>query len=379
MAIRRLFPVGKQQTYTASGPISIDLTTIPGTITELILKVQTTQTTTASPGTYQDPDDRIISNIQVAAGTSTFATFTDMRSAQHFTRRQLRGAAPKRAGAEAASTTAGVRNFLYVFHWGTCPWKIDRASSRCYYDPYDLSAGIPPDLVKSLNLSGNYAANNTPGSGYTVVSATVIPYAQVVIPEAGDQYADYLPKGIPLWSMQNPAQSATSSALSQSIEVPGADFLYSAFLMATLGSTAPRSDSMLNSLGLQWNDGRQIETYNEADTASMVSQLGFDGWPPSADPNATDAISPAVTQVVDPGLYELAAYKHANGPGASSLFGAQLPPDTGALLIPYGVASVSGGATLSALFQKYRPYSSPAAASTPLATPAGGQVRLLGQ
>jgi len=364
MAIRRLERVATQVSWAASGSINLELAPKPYTITALVLILRPSVTTTTATW-LNDPWDRIISTLSLSGGGRSYLSFTNLRAAYHFTRfqlgRLLRGY--KRPTVVGNSATTLVNQFAYVFHLGSKPAGADGE-----WDPWDLSAGIPPVSSGNLTLQGTFAAASAMGTNVTTADCDFDVYLFGVQPEPGDPPSLYLPKAFPAWSMQSPTPTATSSAFGTQHNVPAGHLLRAALVMLTNGTGAPRDDSVLNSFEVFYGlENRQILAFGgqagsvlDYKAAEIISQLEVGGWPPSDD--VTTALTayastspgvPAITQPADSGLIWLPLYKFTKVGKGHPLYGIDLRRvATGDLSFRYGVSDATG-VTMDVLYQQY--------------------------
>ncbi len=365
MAKPRLERHPAQIAWAASGNINLELSPKPYTITEMILIVRASVTTTTATN-YNDYWDRLISRLNLTGRGETYFDFSNMRAAYHLSR--FGGFAPKRPTVVADSATTLVQHFAYVFHFGVAPWRIN-AAGMLERNPWDLTGGIPPVQSGNLTLGGSFAAASAMGSNVTIADGDIDVYLYGVQPDAGDHASLYLPRAIPVWSMESPSLSATSSAFATAHDVPAGHLLHSMLVMLTNGSNSPRDDSVLNSLRLYNQlENREILAYGgqtgvaaDYKAAEIISQLELEsqGWPPTDNiSTAMTALTgtpgvPAITASADSGLIWLPVHKFAWG--GDPLYGADLRNiSTGNLKLQYGISDATG-VTMDIVYRKYKP------------------------
>ena len=352
-----------QVAWAASGNINVELSPKPYTITEMVLIVRASITTTTATN-FNDYWDRLITRLNLTGGGKTFFDFANMRVPYHLSR--FGGFAPKRPTVVADSATTLVQHFAYVFHFGVAPWRVNPATGKPERNPFDLTAGIPPMGSGNLTLGGSFSAAATIlGTNVTITDGDIDVYLFGVQPEAGDLPAAYLPRAFPSWSMESPTISATSSAFASSHDIPSGHFLHSALVMLTNGTNSPRDDSVLNSLRVYNQlEAREILAYGgqtgavgDYKAAEIISQLEMLGYPPSD--NVSTAMTaatgtagvPALTSPSDSGLVWLPLYKFA--PRGHPIYGVDLRAvASGDLKLQYGVSDATG-VTMDVAYQKY--------------------------
>lgn len=361
MATPRLTVHGGEIAYAASGAINLELSPKPGTITRLGLVVRADVTTTTATN-LNDYWDRVIANLSLSGKGKTYFSYSNMRAAYHHSRMKLGNRAPKRPTVIADSATNSLQQFAYLFHFGVAPLRYNPATGGIEDNPFDLTGGIPPAEAGNLTLSGAFGAAAAPGTNVTVNDADIDVYVWMVQKDGGESEMLYLPKAIPIWSMQTPTPTATSTPFASSFDVPTGNFLRSMLIMTTNGTGAPRDDAVLTSLQLFFEkEAREIirlggqadavARYKAAELLLQPLYLG-NGWPPS-DNNSTLGV-PAVPQVADEGLVPLPVHHFVNpAKGGDPVYGLDLRNvNTGDLKLKWGVADATG-VTLDVVFEKY--------------------------
>ena len=337
---------GARTTYSASGNINEDLS-VPYTITRLAVFVDVDITTT-SQTLFNDYWDRIITSLSLATPTRTFFNFTSMRAGMHSQRFRLGPLAPRRPDPAGNDLTAQPFRFVYLFHFGVAPMKVN-AAGMPVDNPFDLTGGIPPSSANQLTLSGVFGAAAAPGTNATVNAATRVRYySWGVQATSGDRYEDYMPQAYPEWSMRTPTPTATSSEFGTSDNVPVGTFLHSLMIMTTNGTNAPRGDDVLGSFKLRLpNDGgREILSYRSFDAAVRLSQLGtFNG--------IDFEEVPVLTEDRDVGLLWVPLVPYVRPPQGHEHYGADLKGlSTGDLSMEYGVNDATG-VTMDVVYHRY--------------------------
>ncbi len=116
--------IGTTQAWAASGSISMEMSPIPFTMTQLAVIVHADITTTTATW-YSDAFDRFITKLslsgQVLNQNKTFVDFSNMRAANHHSRFHLGRFAPARPTVIADSQTNALQQFMYLFHFGVRP------------------------------------------------------------------------------------------------------------------------------------------------------------------------------------------------------------------------------------------------------------------
>lgn len=338
---RRFFqPLAVRYPYTAGGPINLELSPTVGTITELVIVVNANVTTTATPGSYDDPWDRIISSLTLSGEGKTFFSFTNLRAAKYFF--DLRNHGEQSPDDPGASQTNYQKKVIYRLHFGVCPNKLNAVTGCVERNPFDLTAGIPPMSKGNLTLQGTFGAANAPGSGWTVNDASIDVMAAMVMPIAGDSPDSYLPRAFPRWEMSTPTPTATSTRFGTTYNIPSGDFLHSILLMTTMGANDPRSDQVLQS----------VRVYNQLEAltiwssyywkhAEIYSQHDIVRWPPTSNPSATNPAQIVINEQSYMGILWLPL--HQQVVGGHPLYGVDLRNvATGDLQINYEVLNASG-------------------------------------
>lgn len=350
------------QTYAASGSINLEISPVPFTITELLILWDGDFTTTTATW-FNDPFDRIFANLSLDGNGKTYFSFTDLRIPYHLSRYE--GTAYPKPSVVADSQTNLKVALGWRVHFGIVPYKLDRYG-RWYYDPYDLTAGIPPTDSGNLTLSGAFGAAAAMGTNTTINTASKFQvYAFGVRPAPGDAQSAYWPKAIPKWQMSSPAITATSSAFGQTENVPGGDFLHSVLFGTYRGTNNPRNGATLNSFQV-WNDldartifkyGGQSSTVTEYKPAEIISQALAPIVPRGAEDgiNGGTAVAPGVMSVTgnqDVGLVYIPFWLQANA--AQNPYGADLrAATTGNLQLQFGVDNATS-VTCRILYKKYQ-------------------------
>lgn len=353
-----------QIAWSTAGTISEELSPKPFSITSMFIVLKLIATTTSATN-YNDLYERVISRLSLTGGTKTFFDISQMRLFYHASR--FWGFGPRRQSPIADSITTGDAYFLYCFHFGVAPIKADPRTGMIYYDPLDLTAGIPPVSAGNLNLGGSFAANSAMGSNVTITDGDMDIYLCGWRPDDGDAPSAFQPAMIPVWGMQSPTLSATSSAFATEHSIPTGDFLHSIMMLLTNGTNDPRDDSVLNSL----------ELYNQADSQSLFKFGGQAGavadyqaaemllqfnpaWPIAPSDNVTTAMDSIASggtagtiQVTGPtkdsGLVPIPLWRLARNP-----YGLDLRRvGTGDLKLRYGVADATGVA-MHLLYRRYQ-------------------------
>lgn len=360
MPTPRLEPFGGTVAYSANGSITKELSPTPYTITSMVLVVRANVTTGATPGTYNDPWDRLISTLTLSARGKTFFSFRDLRVLQHFNRYYLGPAAGKRPDAVAANQTGVKRQFIYRIHFGVRPFKIG-PDGKLQYDPWDLTAGIPATSKGQMTLTGTFGPANAPGSGWTVNDASFDVYVYGVQGEPGDPPSAYLPQAIPVWMVDQPSVTSTSTTFGSSASVPAGNWWHSGLIAVYRGANAPRDDQTLNSLRLFnqlqnreiFRFGGQTGIPDDYKAAELLTQTDLSLMAPISEDLGGTVGSLAITPVTDVGLVYLPLYKWVQHKGGNSLWGADLRGiGSGDLQLQYGVSNATS-VTLNIFYRKY--------------------------
>lgn len=356
MAILRLEPHPVAQSWSASGPINLELSPKPYTITALLLMVRADITTTTATN-FNDYWDRIIARLNLSGRGKTFFDFSNLRAAYHLSRMVLRQHAPRRPTVIADTQTNAKRQFAYLFHFGVRPFRVG-PSGQVEYNPWDLTGGIPPVESGNLSLGGTFAAAGAMGTNVTINDADFDAYLFGVQAQAGDPISAWMPQAIPVWSMRSPTPTATSSAFATQDNIPAGDHLHSMLVMTTRGANSPRADDVLNSLEVYHQlesrsilkFGGQASTAADHKAAEIISQLMEIGGAPASD-DVTVGV-PAITQEADRGLVFLPLHKFANR--GHALYGVDLRSvATGDLQLRYGVANATT-VTMDVVYRRYQ-------------------------
>ena len=351
---------GTQVSWSASGSINLELAPKPYTITELWVVCRPSVTTTTATN-LNDYWDRIISTLSLTGAGKTYFDFRNLRIAYWFT--QFAGFGVPRPTVVADSATTLVNQFVYRFHFGTRPED----------GPFDLTAGIPPVTAGNLTLQGTFGAATAMGTNVTTTDADLDVYLVGVQPDQGDAPSAYMPKAIPVWQMQTPTPTATSSAFATQHNIPSGDYLHSILVMTTNGTGTPRDDSVLNSLNVYNQlENREIVSFGgqsgsvlDYKAAELITQFALaepvNRYPSDNVSTAMTAVSatngvPVVTQGVNSGLVWLPLHKFGKVRGRGHpLYGVDLTHvATGDLQLRYGVSDATG-VTLDVFYRKYQP------------------------
>ncbi len=275
--------------FSPNGVIILQLGPKPYTITRMVLVLKLNVSTGATVSTYNDPWDRVITNLSLTSGGYSYFAFSDMRLARHLYRmsgKQFRTP----AGLAASQTNVNV-TVAYNIHFGVSPTKIDATKLNVVDNPYDLTAGVPPN-DSSLVLSGQWGSASAPGTGYTINSGSLIVVLFGVQPDAGDPVQAYMPMARPRFFSDMADASSTSSIWAKIYNVPVGDYLYASLILTSTGALGSdsRSSNVLNSL--QVMASRPTLTFISATDDDVigiigqVSERGEAGWPPADDPAA---------------------------------------------------------------------------------------------
>ncbi len=368
MAIYRQESHNTVDPWSASGTIARELSPKPYTITRMVLVVRCIATTTTATW-FNDPYDRLLSRVNLTGNGKSYFDFNSARLAYHLSR--MGGFGPRRPVPIADSLTTVEMFFMYVFHFGVAPFRINPATGMLEDNPWDLTGGIPPTGTGNLTLGGAYAANSAMGTNVTITDGDIEVHLFGVQPEPGDAPAMYLPQAVPVWSQQTITPTATSTGLATQSNVPAGDFLHSILLMMTNGTNAPRDDNVLNSLEVfNTLDNRSILRYNisgavaDYQTAEMVSQFGsrlYLGTAPSDNVTTfNDGIASGGTAgtltingpAKDSGLVSLPLHQFAKR--GHPLYGIDMRgANSGDLRLNYGVNDATG-ITMDAAYRRYQ-------------------------
>lgn len=298
-----LKPNGQTLAWSASANYNLALDLIPFTLTELIIEVNLNVTTSSLPGAYNDGWDRVFSTMSLNRGGITYMGFLDVPTAHHAMRYHLGSACPGRPAAQGSSQAAQTVKYYYKWHFGTSPWKVNPVNNRIYYDPFDLTAGVPKSDKADLTLQGTFAAANCIGSGYTINSGTITPYFRGVTNLPGQSVLAAAPLAFPAWEQKDVSSdlaSATSN-FATSEDFPIGDYLYATLLALKSGTNAARDNAALNNLAIWDSAGnRQIWVANDWDTVEEVTQGAVIGAPPMDD--GTTLNQPSIAHSTDKGL-----------------------------------------------------------------------------
>jgi hypothetical protein len=289
-------------TFAAGSNFMVQLGPKPYTITRIGINLKLTVSTGATPGTYNDPWDRVLTALALSSGGYSYFDFRDMRLARHIGR--LEGHQIRAPAGLAASQSNVTVNVPYNIHFGVQPTKVDLVKGVLTDNPWDLTAGVPP-RDQALVLTGTWGPANAPGSGYTISSGIMQIILFGVQPDTGDNPSEYMPLARPRFFTDVIASPGASSAFSQTYNVPIGDFLYSTLVMTTAGSPDARTLGVFNSFAAQANppNMRFISFIDDDPFAifTQANQLGEDGWPPADDPASPGSFT--LNKVVDEGLY----------------------------------------------------------------------------
>lgn len=349
--IRYFAPHPTSQTYSAGGDINVELSPTPGTITRMAFVFRADITTTTATN-LNDYWDRIIATLSLNGRQKPSFNFSNMRLPYHLSRfaSPVLGATVKRPTVIANSQSNALQQFAYVIHFGVAPYRINPMTGMLEDNPYDLTAGIPPTSKGNLTLGGTFGAAAAPGTNVTVNGTGLDIYYWVVQEESGDSPADFLPRALPVWSMESPLTTGgVTSQFDSSHDIASGDYLHSALVMTT--KSGARSSGVLGSF-MVWSEleRREIWKTTKWKGAEILSQLNSNGWPPSDD--GTTLGVPAVTQVDDLGLLYLPLYQQANQ--GNPLYGVDMTRVTsGDLKFKYGIDDATSTA-MNILYRRYQ-------------------------
>ena len=133
MAILRQESHNTVDPWTASGTIARELSPKPYTITRMYVIVRCLATTTSATW-YNDPYDRLISRLNLSGNGKTFFDFNSLRLAYHLSR--FAGSGPKRPLRIADSLTGVNMTFMYCFHFGVAPFKMNPITGMWEDNPW---------------------------------------------------------------------------------------------------------------------------------------------------------------------------------------------------------------------------------------------------
>lgn len=371
MPVARIERHGTNISWSASGSINLDLSNKPFTITELWLIGRPNITTTTTTN-FNDYWDRIISTLSLSGAGKSYFNFTNLRAAYWLT--QMAGFGTPRPTVIADSQTALIKHFAYCFHFGVQPYKMNRAGCLVR-NPFDLSAGIPPVGNGNLILQGTFGGATAMGTNVTVNSGTFDVYLVGVQQDGAEPAANYMPKAIPIWSMESPTLSATSGVFTTRYNIPTGDYLHSMLVMLTNGTNAPRDDAVLTSLSVfHQKENREIVAFGgqtgvalDLKFAEIFSQIAY-GTPLGkfASDNVSTAVTgilsggtnavPVLTEGINSGVIWLPLNEFADVRGGGHpLYGIDLRTLTsGDIQLRYGIGDATG-VTEDVLMRKYQP------------------------
>ncbi|MCL5111245.1 MAG: hypothetical protein M1401_20695 [Chloroflexi bacterium] len=340
-------------TWSASGPINLELAPKNYAITRLGIEVRLSITTTLQT-LFSDYYDRAVTNLSLSGMGRNFFNFTNMRAAAHFNR--LRGCGMGRPTVIADNQTTLVQHIYYLFHFGVKPTLNGEDN------PFDLTGGIPPVASGNLTLQGTWGAATAMGTNCTIAAGSMHVYLWGVV---GGQ-----PIMLPEWSMATPTPTATSSAFATAYSIPSGNFLRSLLVMETNGTNAPRDDSVLNSIKLyNSKEGQTLLSYGgqAGAVADYKAAEAFQQFstraryvPPSE--NVTTAMTgvltggspgvPDITHAIDSGLVPIYLYQFQ---GAHPQYGIDLQKNAaGDYQLQWGVSDATG-VTVDVVHEKYAP------------------------
>ncbi len=347
------------QAWSDGGNISVELAPQTGTITRMHLLVRADVTTTDATN-YSDYWDRVIRSLTLARGSKTLFDFSDLRTPYHFMRYHAPHLAARRPAAVENNRVNSKQQFGLTLHFGVAPWKVNPATMALEDNPFDLTAGIPPSQNSQLTLTGNFAAADALGSGVTLNAADLYLYFEMVQGLPSEPKELWLPRAIPVWSMESPTISGTSTSFSTSHSIPGGAWLRRIFATVANGATAPRDDGVFNSLRLQNNrENRTIIAWGgEAGAADdwqvheLVAQTPFNNLRPPTD-GGTPGV-PAIGANREAGIIDLPVWLYGRPErNADPAYGLNLiNMNTGDLRLEYGVADAVG-VGFHVLYQRY--------------------------
>jgi len=347
-------------TFTASASINTALDLLDFTTTEMRVRLHLNLSIASASGIIQDPWDRLIAPFAIVADRNNFyASFDDMVQLHQFNR--FAGVGEKRITLPASASSVDYY-IEYVLHFGRRPYKMN-AQGRLEYDPYDLTAGIPPQAKGQLSVTGTWgAATCMAASGVTINSAdfSIRYWGLAPLPGDGASASFFLPKAVPQWSTRshdNDVGSATSP-FSVPEDVPTGDYLccvmhQTGTKSATTGLLTDRTDTCLNNLRLR-DTKQQHDIFSDSSWTALVQEAqentrGFREAPPGEGAVAGTIATP---QLWEPGMY----WKDFSRDGSNTdgLYGS--PQDgvpTGRLQWQAGAATLSNAAW-RILYIKYR-------------------------
>lgn len=355
MSRKRLVQLGSPQAF--AGGTNFSFTGVPlfGSITEIILFLRTDVTTTTETP-FSDYWDRILSSFGIGWGDGSILQSSRMPATYHFTR-LIKRLTTKRPTVLGNSVTNGLTNLATILHFGMRP-RLPNGE----WDPFDLTAGIPYVPDGNVVLSGTWsAAAGSMGTNDTINTGTRLDvYAHVVEPEGGEDARAYQPAWVPNWSTADATPTGTSAAFGTSQNEPSGDFLRSILLELRNGTNLPRTNDVISSLEVYDNIasrslirfGGQGEIAAAGESASIITQIGVNGWPPTETPAGAGGV-PAVTGVDDAGLIPLQLWRYSDR--AHPLAGLDLRglPD-GAIQTRMGVLDATG-TQHTKFYEKYKP------------------------
>ncbi len=263
------------------GGFTIPLDRIPGTCTEMWIKVVANITASGASGTFDDTWDRLVQQMSLVYSTQNYFNFADMTMAQHLCR--FKGLAAPRITFPASPTTQNY-TIWYPLHFGMVPYVADKVTGRLQHNPFDLSAGIPQLPANSLQLTGTYGTSaQLATSGITVNNIYIQPYFTYITNLPNESPDQFQPLAFPSWYTESEAQyvAATSSAFGTNIPLPIGDWIQAALHITRSSATNnPRSDAVLNSMQFFDQTGQRkifsANTWNDFVAFTQLSRLGND-------------------------------------------------------------------------------------------------------
>ena len=330
------------QTWAANGSIKLGISPTPYAITELFCVLSVNVTTGASAGTYDDPLDRVISQLSINKGGKQPFAYTDMRAAYYHQVNKLRQFAPRRPAAPGNSQSNVTILVPYLFHFGVKP--IESSGEGPVLNHFDMTGGIPPSAIGDMSLQGLWGGAAAPGSGWTVNSGTLFVYACVL---RADQDGDpgLQPAALPRWDMTTLTPAATSASYTQPYDVPQSGFLKSLMLLSYQGSNSPRSNGVLNGWKLRdFKNGADIAIWQNYVDGEIFGQSEMGALPPADDP-ATPG-TPSINDVDVTGLAYVNLRQYAKN-SAQPNYGLDMrAAASNSLQVQYGVANATNASVV---------------------------------
>lgn len=353
---RHVVPV----TWGANGPINLELSPKPYTITRMAVMFNGTSETTTTATNFNDYWDRDVATLSLAGQGKVFFNFLSMRPAQHGSR--YFPPAFRRPTVIANSSTAVQAPVIgQMLHFGVAPRAVRPGSGIIDDNPFDLTAGIPPSTTGNLTLGGTFGSATAKGTNVTVNAGQLIVYLWGIQPLPTDQPQDWMPRAIPVWQHQQPNTdvAALSGLFSTQRAVPAGDFLHRSLVMTTQGTNAPRANFIANQnvFGsfqvFNQLESREIWRADDYVSGEIISQISPFGMPtPSEDVTGSLGV-PALTQMDDQGLLYLPFYQLSAERG-HPLYGVDLRNvATGDLQFRFGVNNATT-TTLDIVHYKYQ-------------------------